>query len=513
MAADPQARRRRRSTAGTPRTIPQSVKTGRTNDEVKADRDALWISDAPAADGRDRPERRRDRRPMPGFIEPMLATLADRAVQRPRLAVRDQVGRLPGPGGRRRRHGRGSTRATATTRRRTSRACSRRPTLDLGRRGDRRRRGRRARTRRAAGLLAAPGRSRGGRSGRPPAPAEGGTARPALKAHARLPGLRPALPRRPLAAQRPARGSQAAAPGVAPRRSSAGSLRRARRRRGHGVLRAAGRSELEGIIAKHRRSRYEPAGGQRPGSRSRSGRSRSWSSAADAGRGERRRSSARSSSASTRDGRLRFAGQGRLGLRRARPGGAPERLDALETDAVAVRPATRDREARSCGRPLGQAGARDPGRARWLDAGRNRPPGGLQGLRRRPRPEDRDARGAGRQELGREAEAGSSRRRRGRRGSRSRAAERSVQAPTPAPIDRQRKARDGGRPAPTKPDRAPATSEELAALDRHRQGRDLDASAAASSSSRTSTRCSSRLRDEPPTISRSPSASSSATSA
>ncbi len=32
-----------------PRTIPQSVKTGRTNDEVKANRDAIWISEQPAA--------------------------------------------------------------------------------------------------------------------------------------------------------------------------------------------------------------------------------------------------------------------------------------------------------------------------------------------------------------------------------------------------------------------------------------------------------------------------------
>ena len=54
---------------------PQSVKTGRTNDEVKANRDAIWISQAPAAtaeidltgavEG-----------PMPQHIEPMLATLA-----------------------------------------------------------------------------------------------------------------------------------------------------------------------------------------------------------------------------------------------------------------------------------------------------------------------------------------------------------------------------------------------------------------------------------------------------
>ncbi len=56
---------------------PQSVKTGRTNDEVKASRDAIWISEAPAAaaqiDLRSAIETA-----MPGFIEPMAATLADR---------------------------------------------------------------------------------------------------------------------------------------------------------------------------------------------------------------------------------------------------------------------------------------------------------------------------------------------------------------------------------------------------------------------------------------------------
>ena len=39
---------------------PKSVKTGRTNDEVKADREAIWISQAPGRDRRDRPRRRQD---------------------------------------------------------------------------------------------------------------------------------------------------------------------------------------------------------------------------------------------------------------------------------------------------------------------------------------------------------------------------------------------------------------------------------------------------------------------
>ena len=83
------------------------------------------------------------------------------AVQRPGLAVRDQVGRLPGPGGRR---------ATGEVRpldpqpqgraRPTSRGCSRTPTWIEAARGDRRRRGRRARRGRPPGLRAAPGAAR-----------------------------------------------------------------------------------------------------------------------------------------------------------------------------------------------------------------------------------------------------------------------------------------------------------------------------------------------------------------
>ncbi len=61
---------------------PRSVKAGRTNDEVKADRDALWISAAPSA----RAEIDLSRAvpaPLPAFVEPMLATLAERAFDSP----------------------------------------------------------------------------------------------------------------------------------------------------------------------------------------------------------------------------------------------------------------------------------------------------------------------------------------------------------------------------------------------------------------------------------------------
>ncbi len=56
---------------------PQSVKTGRTNDEVKADRDAIWISQAPAAVAEiDLSEAKAAK--LPGFITPMAATLTDK---------------------------------------------------------------------------------------------------------------------------------------------------------------------------------------------------------------------------------------------------------------------------------------------------------------------------------------------------------------------------------------------------------------------------------------------------
>jgi bifunctional non-homologous end joining protein LigD len=56
---------------------PQSVKTGRTNDEVKADRDAIWISHAPAAVAEIDLSAAKDAK-LPSFIEPMAATLTDK---------------------------------------------------------------------------------------------------------------------------------------------------------------------------------------------------------------------------------------------------------------------------------------------------------------------------------------------------------------------------------------------------------------------------------------------------
>jgi len=61
---------------------PQSVKTGRTNDEVKANRDAIWISEQPAATA-EIDLAGAVAKPMPDRIEPMLATLASTPFSHP----------------------------------------------------------------------------------------------------------------------------------------------------------------------------------------------------------------------------------------------------------------------------------------------------------------------------------------------------------------------------------------------------------------------------------------------
>ena len=61
-----------------PERHPRSVKSGRTNDEVAAGADAAWMSDAPAAEAAVDLAAAREG-PMPDFIEPMQATLTDRA--------------------------------------------------------------------------------------------------------------------------------------------------------------------------------------------------------------------------------------------------------------------------------------------------------------------------------------------------------------------------------------------------------------------------------------------------
>jgi bifunctional non-homologous end joining protein LigD len=59
-------------------SFPKSVKTGRTNDEVEAAKDAIWVSHAPAATGEIDLSKAKDER-LPAFIEPMAATLVSKA--------------------------------------------------------------------------------------------------------------------------------------------------------------------------------------------------------------------------------------------------------------------------------------------------------------------------------------------------------------------------------------------------------------------------------------------------
>ncbi len=61
---------------------PQSVKTGRTNDEVKANRDAIWNGQMPAAQAEIHLDGAREA-PLPQHIAPMLATLASKPFDDP----------------------------------------------------------------------------------------------------------------------------------------------------------------------------------------------------------------------------------------------------------------------------------------------------------------------------------------------------------------------------------------------------------------------------------------------
>jgi bifunctional non-homologous end joining protein LigD len=61
---------------------PRSVKTGRTNDEVKDRRDALWTSDAPAA-AAEIDLAGAIEAPMPEYVEPMAATLSNKPFRDP----------------------------------------------------------------------------------------------------------------------------------------------------------------------------------------------------------------------------------------------------------------------------------------------------------------------------------------------------------------------------------------------------------------------------------------------
>ena len=208
---------------------------------------------------------------------------------------------------------------------------------------------------------------------------------------------------------------------------------------------------VEGIVAKLRRSRYEPGrrspawlkikirpeqelvvGGWTPGS----GNARDLGALA-VGVYE--------------DGKLRFAGKVGSGFTGAIRADLLRSAQAARRDDPPFDPPPPQGLPWALGRRppghhLGQPGARDPGRARWLDPRRPRPPDGVQGLRARPRPQhrptrDRDHHG----DRGPDRRSGGTTRCRRSRAPRQR---RSV-ARTPAP-------------PPTFPG---ATDEELAALD------------------------------------------------
>ncbi len=220
---------------------PQSVKTGRTNDDVKADRDALWNGEAPAA-AAEIDLTGAVVAKMPPYIEPMLATLASKAFSDPDwlYEIKWDGFRVQAviDGGKVKTWTRGLKDAETYFPRLLSPASwieAKQAIVD--------------------GEVVAID-----EDGRPDfsllqtklgKPGVGGLD---------LPAVRPALSRRQAAARRPARGSQAAAPERA-QESPAGPLRGARRRRGRGVLRGGGGQSARGH---HRQAAAEPVRARAP---------------------------------------------------------------------------------------------------------------------------------------------------------------------------------------------------------------------------------------------------------
>ena len=366
---------------------------------------------------RDRPDRRRPA-PMP-HDRADARDPATKAVQRPGLAVRDQVGRLSRPGRRRRRQGPVWTRNLNDAETYFPRLLTPptwidaheaivdgevvalddagRPDFGLlqERLGDKQRPG--PRVYQAFDLLYLDGRS-------------------LLDVAARGP-------------QAPAQERAAAAP--------AGPLRGPRRRGGAAFRAAAEAQELEGIVAKLRRApatsraaarsawlkiKIRPeqelvVGGWTPGTGN-------------------ARTSARSSSASTRTA---GCGSAARSARGSPPATAGPLLEATRrrwtVDEPPFDPAPpRDYRGRWGGDlvdvTLGPAGARDPRRTRWLVTRRDGPPVGVQGHRGGPRPDDRRARSTR---------------------SRRRSAVRAAEADAPAHGGRDRRQRPSRQPHPAYP--------------------------------------------------------------
>ena len=265
---------------------------------------------------------------MPRYLEPMKATLATQGVPRRGLAVRAQVGRLPGRGGRARRQGRSCSPATATTPRRTSRGCSTPPTWIEAREaivdGE---------------VVALDERGHPDFSLLQERISEGRTGRPVPLVYQAFDLLY--LDGRSLR-RRPARVAQAAARARDPAQRRASSTRKPIDTEGVAFFEAVKAQGLEGIVAKHRRSRYEPGR-----------RASSWlkikarpEQELVVGGWTPGEGSAKELGAVVvgvyEDEQAAVRGQGRA------PGSTPGRgrscgalLDALETDAPAVRPAAR----------------------------------------------------------------------------------------------------------------------------------------------------------------------------
>ena len=365
--------------------FPTSVKTGRTNDEVKANKDAIWISQAPAGEAEIDLSRAREAR-MPSHIEPMLATLTTKAFDDPdwlfeikwdgfrvQAVVRDGDVRL-------------FTRNLHDAETYFGRLLSPPSWID-------------AREAIVDGEVVAL--DENGRAGLQPPPGADQRAAVGRAAHlraARVPAVRPAPLRRAIAPRGPARVAQAAAQDR-PARASPGPLRVARGRQRAGLpcgrpgARPRGDRGQAADLALRAGPPLERVAQDQDPARAGARRRR-----LDAGRGQR----ARSRGARDRDIRGRSVAlrrQGRLRLHGRNPQTAARATRAARQRRTAVRPAARA-QGRAAQRDVGPPRAGHPRRARRLVTRRDRAPDLVQGDRGGPRPDDGRPRAPGRDRRG-----------------------------------------------------------------------------------------------------------------
>ena len=369
--------------AGTPRTCRRSVKTGRTNDEVKENRDALWIERHAGGLGRDRPQRRERDAPAGGS-----SSRCSRRSARRRSTTMTGSSRSSGTATASRRSsttGRsGPTRGAASTARRTSRASSRLRTgsqlarpWSTARSSPSTRRGRRTScsSRRASATSApAPGTAAAawGDAAKGPSSTRRSTSSTSTVAHCSTcrssNGRRCCAPCSARAVARPLRVARRSRRDRVPRRQPPSSASRDRRQAPAIEVRA-GRRTNAWLKIKIRPEQELVVGGWTPGE----------GNAKDLGAvavGVTR--------ATTCGSPARSAPGSMPGL--GRSSGAGSRLSPRRPRRSTRAAGTQGRAPRS---HLGQAGARDPRRARRLDARGLRPADRVQGDRRGPRPEGR----------------------------------------------------------------------------------------------------------------------------